>query len=322
LGDEDAVADHDGVAGDGALQHPGPPGKVKVHLAGGRFDGQQAAAGEDEAPAPFADRGRDRRGEAGQLVADLVLDLAGVLVEGDQPGAVAFEVLEGDGVAALGAAADLHQQQVALDDRRAAAAEEVLDDADLLLGVDLPELLAVADADAVEHALGAEDVPPVAVDDGAAARPAVVAVHVAVIGVVLEEPQRLGGFGVPAAEAAAVADAVEEEEAAAADDGDGGGDAEGVLPDAGGAGGRPGGEDALLGGGAVGGGAEEAGPVLAGLAGAEVGRVAGFGGGGAAAGDDETGQEGQRTHRLRSSRGERCWWWARRNTVSCRRAIR
>src|SRR5262249_22082740 len=154
------------------------------------------------------------------------------------------------------------------------------------LGVDLPDLLAVANADTVEHALRAEDVHPVAVDDGTAARPAVIAVHVAVVGGVLEEPQRLGGFGVPAAEGAAVADAVEGEEAAVADDGHGVADAGGFLPDEERAGGGPGGEDALLGGDAVVGGAEEAGPVVAGLAGAEVGQLAGFGGGGAATGDD------------------------------------
>src|SRR5205823_2362963 len=80
----------------------------------------------------------------------------------------------------------------------------------LLVGVHLPHQLAVAGADAVEHAFGPVQVDPVAVHHGAAARPAVVAVAVPVVRRVLEHPERLGRLGVPAAEAVAVAEAVEQ----------------------------------------------------------------------------------------------------------------
>src|SRR5207247_2527381 len=104
----------------------------------------QSAAREQEAPAPLADRGQHRRGVTGQLVGGFVLHLAGVLVERDQSGAVALEFLEGDVLAVLWAAAHLNQQQVALDNRCAADAEKVLDDAKLALRIDLPDQLAVA----------------------------------------------------------------------------------------------------------------------------------------------------------------------------------
>src|SRR5262249_5251407 len=155
-------------------------------------EADQTAAGEQEAPAAAADGGQHRAGIAGQLIGDAVLDLAGVLVEGDQAAAVALQVLEVHAVAAGRAAADLHQQQVALDDRCADDAEEVLDDPELLPRVHLPDEFAVGRPHAVEHALGAVDVDARAVHDGAAARAAVVAVHVAVGGGVLERPELLG----------------------------------------------------------------------------------------------------------------------------------
>ena len=121
----------------------------------------QSAPGEREAPAAAADRGQLRRGIAGQLVGDGVLHLAGALVEGHDARAVALHAVhvESPGVLRLGrAAADHHDQQVALDDRRAAHAEEVLHDAELPGRIDLPQRLAVLGAHAVEHPLGAEQI--------------------------------------------------------------------------------------------------------------------------------------------------------------------
>src|SRR5205085_133286 len=67
LADQDAVVDDDGVAGVGALEEAGAPGEVEVLLARGRVQRQQAAAREDEAVAPLADRPHDRRGVAGEV---------------------------------------------------------------------------------------------------------------------------------------------------------------------------------------------------------------------------------------------------------------
>src|SRR5262249_22598600 len=217
LGDEDLVADDDRVAGVDALDKFRPPPVVEVHFPGARLHRQQPAARKEQAQAALADGDDDRRGVAGEFVADLVLDLARVLVERHQGGAVAADVLDGFVAVPRRAATDLYQEQVALDERRAADAEEVLHDAELLVRVDLPGRLAVRHAHAVEHAFGAEDVDAVAVHDRRAAWPAVVVVHVAVVGGVLEGPQRLGGLGLPAAQPAAVADTVEEEEPAPAD---------------------------------------------------------------------------------------------------------
>src|SRR5262249_22922587 len=155
---------------------------VEIDLARGRVQADQAAAGEQEAPAPPADRRHHRAGVAGQLVGRLVLDLAGVLVEGHQAAAVAGQLAERLAVAAGRAAADLHQQQAALDHRRAADAEEVLHDAELLLRIHAPDQLARLGLDAVQHALRAVDVDAVAVHDRAAARAVAVAVQVLVVG--------------------------------------------------------------------------------------------------------------------------------------------
>src|SRR5207249_2891231 len=119
--------------------------------------------------------------------------------------------------APLRAAAHLHQEQITLDNGRTADAEEVRDDAKLLVRIHLPHQLAIAGPDAVQHSVGAEEVYPIAVHDRAAARAAVVAKHIAVVRRVLEQPQRVGRLGVPAAQPAAIANAVEEVEPATSD---------------------------------------------------------------------------------------------------------
>src|SRR5262245_46338160 len=82
---------------------------------------------------------QQRAGVTGQFVGDAVADLARALVERHHAAAVALEAGEVVRVAPLGAAADLHDQQVVLDDRRAADAEEVLHDAEPVARVHLPE---------------------------------------------------------------------------------------------------------------------------------------------------------------------------------------
>src|SRR6266853_2118027 len=89
----------------------------------------------------------------------------------------------------LGAAANLDNEQIFLDDRRAADTEKVLHDAKLRFGVHFPDRLAVIDADAMEHTLGAVGIDTVSVDDGAATRSIVVAVVVLVTRRVFELPE-------------------------------------------------------------------------------------------------------------------------------------
>src|SRR5437763_6325961 len=64
LGDEHLVADHDRTARVDTLQRLGPPGEVKIELAGRRLETDQSAAGEHKAPPPAVDGGRGRRGVA------------------------------------------------------------------------------------------------------------------------------------------------------------------------------------------------------------------------------------------------------------------
>src|SRR5262249_60859971 len=82
LADEHLVADDHRVAGVDALQVLGPPGEVEIDLAAFRLEADQAAAGQDEAPAPPVDRRQDGAGVTRQLVGCLVGDLAGALGEG------------------------------------------------------------------------------------------------------------------------------------------------------------------------------------------------------------------------------------------------
>src|SRR5262245_50569216 len=113
----------------------------------------------------------------------------------------------------------------------AAHAEEILHDAELFARVDFPHGLAVIGADAMEHAFGAVGVDVVLVDDGAAARAAVVAILVAVVGGIFELPDEFAGIGLEAGEANVAAMAIADEEVAPADNGRAIAVAEALLPD-------------------------------------------------------------------------------------------
>ena len=91
---------------------------MEIDLAGCRIHANQAAAGKDEAPAPAMDRRQDGTGIAGQFVRDLVADLAGELVEGDDAGTVSFLVERWKFAAARWTPTNLRDEQVAFDDRR------------------------------------------------------------------------------------------------------------------------------------------------------------------------------------------------------------
>src|SRR5207244_4367056 len=114
-----------------------------------------------------------------------------------------------------------------------------------------------------QHPLGAVGVDAVAVHDRAAARAAIVAVHVGVVGRVLEPPGFLAGQALAAGQPLPVAVAVEDVHAVV-------GDGRGAvalpqldLPDDPQALRRPGGRDTLLGRNAVAGRAEEPRPIAA-----------------------------------------------------------
>src|SRR5262249_12132789 len=149
----------------------------------------QPAAGEDEPPAAVPDGRDDRARVAGQLVAHLIPDLAGLLVEGDDaaPRPLHFPGL--DAGAAGRASADRDDQELAFHDRRAPHAEEVLRDRKLPGRVPLPDLRAVDGPETGQHALDAEEIDAVAVDHRAAAGARIVAVHVLVLVGVLVLPQ-------------------------------------------------------------------------------------------------------------------------------------
>src|SRR5262249_49348276 len=123
---------------------------------------------------------------------------------------------------------------------------------------------------AVQHALGAEEVDALLIDDRAAPCAAVVTELIAILRGVLELPERLTGLALVGGEAAGVPLAVELEEAALADRRHGIAFADLLVPDDAQAALGPGREDALLGRDAVAGRAEEGRPVAAGLAGAQV----------------------------------------------------
>ena len=118
------------------------------------------------------------------------------------------------------AAADLGDQQIAFDDRRAADAEEVLHDAELGRWCRPSRLqLAVVGSQAVEHPFGAIDVDAAVAHDGAATRAVVVAVEVFVIGRVFELPDRFTSFALQAAQPGIRSLAIELVEPAAANHG-------------------------------------------------------------------------------------------------------
>src|SRR5262249_18708586 len=161
-------------------------------------------------PAPLVDRRHHGDGVARQLVGDLVADLAGVLVEGDDAAAVALDLTERDLVALGRAAADLGDEQVALDHRRAADPAEVLHRREVLHAVQLPDDLAVRDAQTVQHPLRAADVDAVAVDDRVTARAVAVVVHVLVVAQITVLPEQFARLALEAAEPTGVAQPIED----------------------------------------------------------------------------------------------------------------
>ena len=162
----------------------------------------------------------DRAGVAGQVVARFPADFAGRLVEGHDGRAVGLDAaLRGVhvGRAAGRTAADVDEQQVAPHQRRAADAEEVLHDVELLHRVDPPHRLAVGDADALQHAFGAERVDVRAIDDRRRPRAVVVAEHVFVVGRIVAGPDWSPGLGVEAGQPLVVVEAGEVIEPAVGD---------------------------------------------------------------------------------------------------------
>src|SRR5207248_5142810 len=107
--------------------------------------------------------------------------------------------------AALRTAADLCDEQVPFDDRRAADAEKVLHHAELGPRIALPERFAVEHAHALENSFGAVDVDAVVIHDGEAARAVVVRVIVLVIGRVFEPPDLVSRFTLQTAQTRLVA---------------------------------------------------------------------------------------------------------------------
>src|SRR5262249_6982541 len=172
----------------------------------GRVQREQPLAGEEDRVAHAVDGRGDRRRVAGVVVRRLPHLLAAVLVERDHAGVPG---------------ADVDQQQVALDERRGADAEEV--GAQLVLRRQrlLPDLLAALQIDARQHALRAERVDLAAGHDRRRTRAVALAVLVLVLRGVGVLPDRLALVGVEALEHFLVADAVEEEDALADDDGGG-----------------------------------------------------------------------------------------------------
>src|SRR5262249_29160208 len=132
LRDEDPVAYYAGTTGVYAFEGTGPPSMVKNGFSLNWIDSEEPGAGEQEAPAFPVYCGQDRAGVAGQVLACLVANFSGYLVEGHQSRLVWLESAKRDLVAAGRAAADHDEEQVAFHDGRAADAEEILDDAEFL----------------------------------------------------------------------------------------------------------------------------------------------------------------------------------------------
>ena len=141
----------------------------------------------------------------------------------------------------------------------------------LVLGVDIPNPLAVGNADAVQQALRPEDIDAVLVHDRAGPRAGAVTVEVVVIGFVLELPDQLAGLGIATGQPVVVPKAVEVEQPPPADHGRGVSEAHLGFPDHPEAVLGPFGEYAGLGGFVVGGRAEEPMPVNPLGSGAQVG---------------------------------------------------
>src|SRR3954468_10061378 len=147
--DEHLVAGNDGHAGVDAFELLVAPRIMEIDLSSRGLESKKAAAAKGKAPAPIADRSELERGITGQLVADLVSDFAGELVEGDDPGAIRLNAIElpGSDLVRIGRAPTNHDdQQIAFDDRRAADAEEILNDAKILVEIFLPQRLAIGQA--------------------------------------------------------------------------------------------------------------------------------------------------------------------------------
>jgi len=189
----------------------------------------------------------DRAGIARQLVADAVANLAGHLVESDDAAAIAHHFAAVDLGRSRRAAADRHDQQLVLDDRRGADAEEVLDHPKGLGGVYVPDQTTIADPQATKPPLDAEGVDPVAVDQWTGARSVAVLVVVLVLHRVLGSPQFFAGLAVERSQAGARVTAIEQEEATVRDRRSGVAFARGDGPDQPGSVVAPLGEDAGFG---------------------------------------------------------------------------
>ena len=196
LGDQHFVADHHRRRGVDALESRRAPGIEEALGAGRGVEGEQSAAREVEAETLAAHGADDRAGVARELVARSPAHLAGALVEGDEARAVAGDSTAVDRRRAGRTAADGHDQQLAVDQRGGGDAEEVLHEAEVALGVDLPDQAAVLGAAALEAPVDAVGVDAIAVDDRARARAVGVAVVVLVLERRLDLPERRAGGGV------------------------------------------------------------------------------------------------------------------------------
>ena len=217
LRDEDLIAHDQRARRVDALEDLGPPGEVEVLLAAGGVERDQSSTREVEAPSSTSDGRQGRSGVAGQLVAEGVADLARALVEGHDPGAVAGDLAGVDLRCPRRTAADRHDQQIPLDDRRAARAEEVLDDTEALRRVEVPKQAAVLGGVSTQPPFDSEGVDAVAVHHGGSSGSVAVVVVVLVLGAVLGAPQLVAGARVERCQAGGVVLAIEVEEAARRD---------------------------------------------------------------------------------------------------------
>src|SRR5262249_40442014 len=88
-------------------------------------------------------------------------------------------------------------------------AKEILNDAELRFGIDLPDEMAVSGMDAMKHALGAIGIDTVVIHDGATPGTIVVTVVILVFHRVVEGPQRLAGLTLHAGEDGPITVAIE-----------------------------------------------------------------------------------------------------------------
>ena len=264
FGDEYLVADDDGRRGVDAFELACTPREFGNRLPFLGVDRQQAVAGEHEDDVAAGDFGGNRTGIAGEVVAGLPADCAGRFVERDDGGTVGVDLAVGRvniGRAAGRAAADVDEQQVVPNERRAADAEKVFHDVELFGRIDPPHGMAVGDADALQHAFGAERVNVWAIDDRRCPRAVVVAEHVDEIGGVVAGPLLGAGFGVEALELRGIFDSREVKQPAVADRRRRVAGADGLLPNDRRAFWRPGRGQSVLIGFAVAVGAQKTGPI-------------------------------------------------------------